>query len=235
MTSHLLRCAGTLWMALQRGAYHGADGQPRLHAILCTAVEVAEGMAYIHSRRVVHGDLSSRNVLLMRAQGAARPAAKVGNGMCLPSRHCSEDGTQRTSSQGHAVLRSRACCRRARASSAWRHGRGVAVGRLCRGFVRRVGACWVQPVAGVMCKGTPRWAQVSDFGLSTLFRPGQEAATAAQHGALAYMPPEMLSADTLSFATDAYSFGVVLWELLTAQVPSHTHQRPSNSCCSAQT
>ena len=65
-------------MALQQGAYHGGGGTPRLRAILCTAVEVAEGMAYIHSRRIVHGDLSSRNVLLMRAHGAARPTAKVG-------------------------------------------------------------------------------------------------------------------------------------------------------------
>lgn len=62
------------------------------------------------------------------------------------------------------------------------------------------------------------FVQVSDFGLSTLFKPGQGSALAAQHGALAYMPPELLSADTLSYATDVYSFGVLLWEMLTAQV-----------------
>ena len=64
-------------MALQRGAYHCGAGRPRLHSLLCTAVEVAQGMAYIHSRRIVHGDLSSRNVLLMREQSGARPTAKV--------------------------------------------------------------------------------------------------------------------------------------------------------------
>jgi serine/threonine protein kinase len=69
-------------------------------------------------------------------------------------------------------------------------------------------------------------AQVSDFGLSMLLRPGQEHATAAQHGALAYMPPEMIGADRLSFATDVYSYGVVLWELLTAQVHPPASQRP---------
>ena len=63
--------------------------------------------------------------------------------------------------------------------------------------------------------------QVSDFGLSALFRPGQEHAAAAQHGALAYMPPELIACDTLTFATDAYSFGILLWELLTAQVTHH--------------
>ena len=66
--------------------------------------------------------------------------------------------------------------------------------------------------------GAPFGAQVSDFGLSTLFKPGQRSASAAQHGALAYMPPELISADTLSYATDVYSFGVLLWEMLTAQV-----------------
>ena len=60
--------------------------------------------------------------------------------------------------------------------------------------------------------------QVSDFGLSTLFKPGQGSASAAQHGALAYMPPELIRADTLCFETDVYSFGVLLWEMLTAQV-----------------
>ena len=64
-------------MALQRGAYHSAGRQPRLRAMLRTAVEVAEGMAYIHSRRIVHGDLSSRNVLLMRAHAEADATAKV--------------------------------------------------------------------------------------------------------------------------------------------------------------
>ena len=72
-------------MALQQGTFHHADGQPRLRAILCTAVEIAEGMAYIHSRRIVHGDLSTRNVLLTQAPGGARPTAKVSGWRLLPS------------------------------------------------------------------------------------------------------------------------------------------------------
>lgn len=62
------------------------------------------------------------------------------------------------------------------------------------------------------------WSQVSDFGLSMLMKPGQEQALAAQHGTLAYMPPELISDDALSFATDVYSFGILLWEMFSAKV-----------------
>ena len=60
--------------------------------------------------------------------------------------------------------------------------------------------------------------QVSDFGLSMLMKPGQDQALARQHGTLAYMPPELITDDALSFATDVYSFGILLWEMFTAKV-----------------
>ncbi len=48
--------------------------------------------------------------------------------------------------------------------------------------------------------------------------PGQDQAQAMQHGTLAYMPPELIMDDALSFATDVYSFGILLWEMFTAKV-----------------
>ena len=60
--------------------------------------------------------------------------------------------------------------------------------------------------------------QVSDFGLSMLMKPGQDQALAMQHGTLAYMPPELITDDALSFATDVYSFGILLWEMFAAKV-----------------
>ncbi len=45
--------------------------------ILSTAIEVCEGMAYMHSHRVVHRDLTSGNVLLMHEPMAQRVKAKV--------------------------------------------------------------------------------------------------------------------------------------------------------------
>ncbi len=35
------------------------DGPPNLTLVLCTAGEIASGMAHLHSRGIVHGDLSS--------------------------------------------------------------------------------------------------------------------------------------------------------------------------------
>ena len=61
-------------------------------------------------------------------------------------------------------------------------------------------------------------AQVSDFGLSMLMRPGQDHARAVQHGTLAYMPPELILEDAISFATDVYSFGILLWEMFSMKV-----------------
>lgn len=64
-------------MAVMAGAYHRADGQPRLHSILCTAVEVAEGVAHMHAHRIVHRDLTTRNVLLKHEPAIHRTRAKV--------------------------------------------------------------------------------------------------------------------------------------------------------------
>ena len=81
MVSH---CSGTLWAALQRGMYHDDNGSPKLHAILTTALEVCQGVAYMHSHRVVHRDLTSGNVLLMREPMAQRVKAKVMPLYCVP-------------------------------------------------------------------------------------------------------------------------------------------------------
>ena len=65
-----------------------------------------------------------------------------------------------------------------------------------------------------------RAAQVADFGLCMLLPGSGASAATTQRGTLAYQPPELLAADTVSLATDCYAFGVLLWEMLTAQARS---------------
>ena len=55
----------------------GSDKQPgaRMDALLSTAMEVANGMMYLHARSIVHGDLTGANVLLQEcAVGLLCPA-----------------------------------------------------------------------------------------------------------------------------------------------------------------
>jgi serine/threonine protein kinase len=64
-------------------------------------------------------------------------------------------------------------------------------------------------------------AVVMDFGLA--LRIGAEEASASDAravvGSLAYMAPEQLEGEKLTAAADVYAFGVILFEMLTGQLP----------------
>jgi len=63
--------------------------------------------------------------------------------------------------------------------------------------------------------------QVADFGCAHLApAPGVEARQ-LRRGTLAYQPPELLEGGVGSTAADCYAFGVLLWEMLTAQARPH--------------
>ncbi|KAK9809152.1 hypothetical protein WJX72_010289 [[Myrmecia] bisecta] len=146
--------AGTLWAALQQGWFHTSAGQPNMDAILRTALEVAQALTYLHSLRVIHTDVTSRNILLKRCSHPQDP----------------------------------------------------------RGFT----------------------AKVADFGLSMLLDANQTHSSTAQRGTLAYMPPEMLLGTNLTFATDIYSFGIILWELITQDCPYAGLSEPQIVSCKVQ-
>lgn len=71
---------GSLSNALKEGRFREGgelEGRPMMCAVLETALEVARGMQYLHSHDVLHGDLSSNNVLLISADNARGFEAKV--------------------------------------------------------------------------------------------------------------------------------------------------------------
>ncbi|KAL6752107.1 kinase-like domain-containing protein, partial [Haematococcus lacustris] len=100
--------------------------------ILQAALDIAQGLAYIHSKDVIHGDLSSGNIMLR-----TDPSNPLG----------------------------------------------------------------VQ-------------AKVCDFGLSRFLEgPDQSHISNARQGTPYYMAPEVLAHGLMSREADAFSFGVILWEL----------------------
>ena len=61
-------------LAEEPKAGSGAEPAVRMDAILSTALEVANGMSYLHARSIVHGDLTGSNVLLQEC--LVRPVAR---------------------------------------------------------------------------------------------------------------------------------------------------------------
>src|SRR5467141_760636 len=74
---------------------------------------------------------------------------------------------------------------------------------------------------------TPKgWVKVLDFGLATLRGPLLQAAETAVYtgesvvaGTLPYMAPEQLLRGTADARTDLYALGVVLYEMMTGELP----------------
>jgi serine/threonine protein kinase len=79
------------WFRTNRSALHGL---PDLTPILATVREVASGMAHLHSMNILHGDLTSLNVLLASSDIDTRGfIAKVGS-VTSPACVCAEWGKQ---------------------------------------------------------------------------------------------------------------------------------------------
>ena len=75
---------GTLGDGIDRGLFRSVPsnvhGAPDFARIIAAAADVAAGLAYLHQRSVLHGDVTGGNVLL-KSTGAGPQAFKVRAGL----------------------------------------------------------------------------------------------------------------------------------------------------------
>lgn len=60
--------------------------------------------------------------------------------------------------------------------------------------------------------------KIADFGLSQMLGRGQTRVLTSALGSMGYMPPESMRYGQLTKATDAYSFGILAWEVTTCSL-----------------
>ncbi|KAI8468190.1 MAG: kinase-like protein [Monoraphidium minutum] len=79
--------------------------------------------------------------------------------------------------------------------------------------------------SNVFIDGSGR-ARLGDFGLARL-QPASAAALTGETGTYLYMAPEMIRHEVYDSKADVWSFGVMLAELITCQIPyAHTYMTP---------
>ncbi|GLI67931.1 hypothetical protein VaNZ11_012259 [Volvox africanus] len=75
--------AGSLANALDARAFHDPSGMPNLALTLCALADIARGMAHIHSRSIIHGDLNPTNILLRSVSGSSGGIMPMWNRVAL--------------------------------------------------------------------------------------------------------------------------------------------------------
>jgi serine/threonine protein kinase len=86
VTPCLRRCAHTSTFAYTRplcarSTFHADSGQPDMGYVLNILLDIALGLAFMHSHNVIHGDLKPDNVLL--ATSSEGLVAKVSHQLCV--------------------------------------------------------------------------------------------------------------------------------------------------------
>ncbi|KAG2431200.1 hypothetical protein HXX76_009728 [Chlamydomonas incerta] len=181
---------GSLAAAFEAGIFKSCTGRgPGLLCGLTLALDIVCGMRHIHHRNIIHGDLSTGNVLLCSLAGSEwlEPGAVVkATGNSTPSGGVIHGNGTPALVTGDAIT-----------------GSAPAADEGDMQLLRPLAGLWRPPVR----------AKVSDFGLSLPMHTNQTHASNHFQGTPGYAAPEVLSHGRLSLAADVWSFGVLLLEL----------------------
>ncbi|KXZ45652.1 hypothetical protein GPECTOR_52g51 [Gonium pectorale] len=183
---------GTLRDALANGVVGSvAAGGAAALCAMTLALDVACGMCHIHSKNIVHGDLSSANILLTNlkhlgplGQAPGMPSGLAGLGAM---------GGPGAAGAPHNIFGALAD---AMATGRAGNSRSIA------SQVMRLRGLWRPPVI----------AKVADFGLSVRMGEGQTHASNKFQGTPLYSAPEVLTRGHLTKSSDVFSYGVMLLE-----------------------
>ncbi|KAI8472037.1 MAG: hypothetical protein J3K34DRAFT_520076 [Monoraphidium minutum] len=193
-----------------------AAGGPNMREILSAALDIATGMEHIHSKQIVHGDLTPNNVLLhvVRTPALPLPPGLAALGTAAGPQAGAAGGA------AHHVAAELAA---EQAEAGWVRGGGGGGGG--GGAAPAAGAAARGP--RVSSPGPPggarepllRSAKIADFGLSVRMPEGASHISNLRQGTPFYVAPEVLHRGSVTKAADVYSFGVLLWEMYQGKPP----------------
>ncbi|GLC35899.1 hypothetical protein PLESTM_000380500 [Pleodorina starrii] len=201
--------AGSLASAVARGEFHSrTTGALDMPGVLAVLRDISRGMAYLHSRGIIHGDLKAENVMLCTR--APAPGSKVGS-TPAPVGRSGSSWWRGSGSVVHAAAAASAGATPTGAMSV--HASGGTAALASEGLY-----CTPGGNSSVAEGGLDNYrysAKVCDFGLSRSLDPGRTHLRTAAAGSVSHMAPETLLRGEMRREADVYAFGVLLWELAT--------------------
>ena len=187
----------------------GRDAASRERILLDMSLQVANGLDYIHSHGHIHGDLSTNNVLL-----------------ALPQNDTQNDRTAEQKEQrAHDVRRGHD----GRAASTTETDlSGLISGEWDSSDPSAHTTSADGSLDGPLpsrypCTLADVTLKISDFGRSKEEGPNGKSCRTDTIGTVTFMPPEALTSGSLKPSSDVYSYGILLMQLWSGQLPYQGH------------
>lgn len=180
----------------------GRDAASRERILLDMSLQVANGLDYIHSHGHIHGDLSTNNVLLALPQNDRTAEQRAHDG-----RRGHEGRDASTTGTDLSGLNS--CEWDSSDPSADTTSADVSLDV-------PLPSRYPYTLADVTLK-------ISDFGRSKEEAPNGKSCRTDTIGTVTFMPPEVLTSGSLKPSSDVYSYGVLLMQLWSGQLPYQGH------------